>query len=101
MMIQGAKMLEIIQNQKISALKGSICSYLMVSAKRACRATVIDHEDVDSNRILVDVDVQSITDSSRTREEKTRDIDEFFGKPFKHAGANGTVKKHRKCKACP
>jgi len=76
-------------------------AYLMISAKRARRATVIDHEDVDSEGILVDVDVQSIADSGPTREDKMRDIDEFFGKPFEHAGANGTVKKHRKCKACP
>ena len=60
-----------------------------------------DAEDVDEDGILVDIDVQSIADSGPTREDKTRDICEFFGEPFEHAGANRAVKKHRKCKVCP
>ena len=74
---------------------------MIASAKRVHRATVEDAEDVDEDGILTDIDVQSIADSGPTREDKTRDINEFFGKPFECAGANGTVKKHRKCKVCP
>jgi hypothetical protein len=64
----------------------------MISAKQAHRATVMNHKDVDSNGILIDINVQSITDSGQTREDKTHNIDDFFGKLFEHAGANSTVK---------
>jgi hypothetical protein len=56
---------------------------------------------VDADGILVDVDVQSIINTVSTREAKTADLDVFFGATFDHAGANGKVKKHRKCKMCP
>jgi hypothetical protein len=62
---------------------------------------VEDAEDVDEDGILVDIDVQSIADSGPTREDKTRDICEFFGEAFEYAGANGVMKKHRRCKVCP
>ena len=74
---------------------------MIASAKQVCRATVEDAEDVDEDGILADIDVQSIANSGPTREDKTHDIDEFFGKPFKCTGANSTVKKHRKCKVFP
>jgi hypothetical protein len=61
---------------------------------------VIDREDVDEDGILIDIDVQPIADAGPTREEKTRDLDQFFSKPFERANANGTVKKYRKCKVC-
>lgn len=58
-------------------------------------------ELVDADGILIDIDVQSLTEPVSTREAKTADIDKFFGATFDHAGANGKVKKHRKCKTCP
>jgi hypothetical protein len=60
-----------------------------------------DLELVDADGIPIDVDVQSITNEVSTREAKTADLDVFFGATFDHAGANGKVKKHRKCKMCP
>lgn len=79
------------------------CIYFTHSkaAKRVRRATVADQEDVDEDGILADVDVQPITDPGPLREDKTRDLDRFFGKPFERTGTNGTVKKHRKCTVCP
>ncbi|KAG1879957.1 uncharacterized protein F5891DRAFT_1204322 [Suillus fuscotomentosus] len=66
------------------------------------QTTVEDHEDVDEDGILMDIDVQPITDESGpTCEDRTRDIDEFFGKPFERTNTNGIVKKHCKCKVCP
>jgi hypothetical protein len=53
---------------------------------------------VDADGIPIDVDVQSIMNTVSTREAKTADLDVFFGATFDHAGANGKVKKHRKCK---
>ncbi|KAG1873554.1 hypothetical protein DFJ58DRAFT_721838 [Suillus subalutaceus] len=58
-------------------------------------------ESVDADGILIDVDVQSLAEPVLTQEAKTADIDTFFGATFDHAGANGKVKKHRKCKMCP
>lgn len=70
-------------------------------AKKACRSTISSEwEPVDEDGILVDVEVQSIDNSVSTREGKTADIKQFFSTAYKYAGANGKVKKHRKCKIC-
>ncbi|KAG2029138.1 hypothetical protein BDR03DRAFT_1018853 [Suillus americanus] len=61
----------------------------------------MDQEDVDEDGILADIDVQPITDPGPSREDKTHDLDRFFGKPFERTSANGIVKKHRKCTICP
>jgi hypothetical protein len=59
-----------------------------------------DPEAVDEDGILLDVEVQSVDGSVPTREGRTADIDQFFGEAFDRAGANGKVKRHRKCKIC-
>jgi hypothetical protein len=59
-----------------------------------------ESEAVDKDGVLVDVEVQSVDDSGPTREAKTADIEQFFGEAYDHPGANGKVKKHRKCKIC-
>jgi hypothetical protein len=46
------------------------------------------------------MEVQSIADSVSTREGKTADLDKFFESAYECEGANGKVKKHRKCKVC-
>jgi len=71
-------------------------------AKKARRSAISSEpEPVDEDGILVDVEVQSIdNDSVSTREGKTADIEQFFGSAYEYAGANGKVKKHRKCKIC-
>jgi hypothetical protein len=74
------------------------------TAKRVRRrkAPAIDHDtEVDNDGILADINVQPVTDSGPSREDKTRDIDQFFGNLFERTGTNGSVKKHRKCKVCP
>ncbi|KAG2751673.1 hypothetical protein P692DRAFT_20709488, partial [Suillus brevipes Sb2] len=65
-----------------------------VRRKKAAKA----QEDVDEDGILADIDVQPIIDESTspTREDRTRDIDQFFSQPFESTHANGKVKKHRK-----
>lgn len=68
-----------------------------VRRKKAAKA----QEDVDEDGILADIDVQPIIDESPTREDRIRDIDQFFSQPFECTHANGKVKKHRKCKVCP
>jgi hypothetical protein len=59
-----------------------------------------ESEAIDEDGVLVDVEVQSVDDSGPTREAKTADIEQFFGEAYDHPGANGKVKKHRKCKIC-
>jgi hypothetical protein len=67
---------------------------------RQSTATSAKPEVLDKDGILIDIDVQSVGDSGSTHEGKTVDIDQFFGNPYKCTGANGKVKKHRKCKIC-
>jgi hypothetical protein len=65
------------------------------SAKWACHQqnTVEDHEDGDEDGILMDIDIQPITDESGpTHEDRTHDIDEFFGKHFECMNTNGIWK---------
>jgi hypothetical protein len=69
-------------------------------AKRKRKSPEKSPELVDEDGVLVDVDV-SIADPGSSREGKTADIDNFFGAAFEHTGANGKVKKHRKCNICP
>jgi hypothetical protein len=56
-------------------------------------------ELVDGDGVLLDVNV-SLADPGSSREGKTADIDAFFGAVFEQMGANGKVKKHRKCNVC-
>jgi hypothetical protein len=69
-------------------------------ARRKCKSPEKSLELVDEDGVLVDVNV-SIADPGSSHEGKTADIDNFFGAAFKHTGANGKVKKHRKCNICP
>ena len=57
-------------------------------------------QPVDENRILEDINVQSI-DGAKPSNAAKLDIDEFFGNPFEHTGNRGVRKEHRKCKLCP
>jgi hypothetical protein len=82
---------------KIMYLPNLASSVRRVRRKKAAKA----QDDVDEDGILADIDVQLIIDESPTREDKTRDIDQFFSQPFECTHANGKVKKHRKCKVCP
>ncbi|KAG1818514.1 uncharacterized protein BJ212DRAFT_1479522 [Suillus subaureus] len=68
-------------------------------ARRKHKSPEKSPELVDEDGVLVDVDV-SIADPGSSQEGKTADIDNFFGAAFKHTGANGKVKKHRKCNIC-
>lgn len=56
-------------------------------------------ELVDEDGVLINVNV-SIADPGLSQEGETTDIDTFFGTTFKHTGANGKVKKHRKYNVC-
>lgn len=69
-------------------------------ARRKRKSPEKSPELVDEDGVLVDVDV-SIADPGSSREGKTADIDNFFGAAFEHTGANGKVKKYRKCNICP
>jgi hypothetical protein len=82
---------------KIMYLPDITSSGKRVRRKKAAKA----QEDVDEDGILADIDVQPIIDEPPTREDRTRDIDQFFSRPFEYTQGNGKVKKHRKCKVCP
>jgi hypothetical protein len=55
---------------------------------------------VDADGLLMDVDVQSIDDSTPTREDKRQDVDHFFCIAVVKV-VNGKSKKYRACKICP
>ena len=69
-------------------------------AKKPRQSVPSEPEAIDEDGIFVDVEVQSLADSGSTREAKTADLDYFFGNAYECEGANGKVKKHRKCKVC-
>ena len=54
----------------------------------------------DSDGFLIDIDVQSIAeDNTKSREDRTQDIKEFFYPSFDKI-IQGRTKKYRKCKKC-
>ena len=56
---------------------------------------------VDADGLLMDVDVQPITENNtKSREDRTQDIKEFFHPTFEKT-VQGKSKKFRKCKKCP
>ncbi|KAG2068244.1 hypothetical protein BDR04DRAFT_1119864 [Suillus decipiens] len=67
-------------------------------ARRKCKSPEKSPELVDEDEILIDVYV-FITDPGSSQKGKTANIDNF-GAAFEHTGANGKVKKHRKCNIC-
>ncbi|KAG2067464.1 hypothetical protein BDR04DRAFT_1120451 [Suillus decipiens] len=75
-------------------------SAALKKAKRLRKLAALVDDLVDNDGILIDVDIQPIADTAPTREGKTANLDAFFGAMFDHAGTNGKVKKHRKCKIC-
>ena len=64
------------------------------------RTTLGNPVAVDSDGLLMDVDVQPIDDSLPTREDKRQDVDQFFGIAVVK-DVNGKSKKYRTCKICP
>lgn len=65
------------------------------------RASLGNPIDVDSDGLLVDVDVQPIDDSEKSGdlEDKRRDINEFFHPAVVRVN-NGIGKKYSTCKLC-
>jgi hypothetical protein len=55
--------------------------------------------DVDSDRLLADVNVQPIDDVGQSRKDKRRDINEFFH-PAVVKVIQGVAKKYSTCKLC-
>jgi hypothetical protein len=69
------------------------------TAKRK-RPTLGNPDDRDGEGFLMDVDVQSIDgDTAPSREEKRRDVDEFFQLAITK-DVNGKSKNYRTCKIC-
>jgi hypothetical protein len=54
---------------------------------------------VDVDGFLKDVDVQSVDNNQPSREDKRRDVDNFFSAPALRE-TNGKLKKYRTCKLC-
>jgi hypothetical protein len=70
------------------------------AASKKTRRSLGNPMDVDSDGLLVDVDVQPIDDSRQSREDKRRDINEFFH-PAVAKDIQGIAKKYSTCKLCP
>ena len=55
--------------------------------------------DVDSDGLLIDIDIQPIDDIGQSHEDKRRDINEFFH-PAISKVIQGVTKKYSICKLC-
>jgi hypothetical protein len=64
------------------------------------RATLGNPQAIDADGLLLDVDVQSVTDNPSTREDKRQDTDHFFRAAFIKV-VNGKEKRYRQCRICP
>ena len=64
------------------------------------RTSLGNLKDVDNEGLLVDVNVQPIDVDVPSREDKRRDIDQFFQPPVEKT-INGKMKKYCGCKLCP
>jgi hypothetical protein len=71
------------------------------TVKKKC-PTVGNPTAVDKDGFLLDIDVQDINDDLDvpSREDKRRDVDEFF-EPAVVKEVNGKQKKYCACKLCP
>jgi len=64
------------------------------------RASLANPDALDEDGLLKDVDVQVPTQEATAREDKRRDVDEFFLPRFIQ-DMQGKQKKYRTCKVCP
>ena len=71
----------------------------VAQGKRQC-ATLGNPIAVDTDGLLVDVEVQSIKENWPTYEDKIRDVDHFFSTAITKE-VNGKLKKYRPCNLCP
>jgi hypothetical protein len=81
-------------------LSENICPLLNVVTAKKTHGSLGNPVDVDSDGLLIDVDVQPIDDIGQSREDKRRDINEFFH-PAVVKVINGASKKFSTCKLCP
>jgi hypothetical protein len=62
------------------------------SWRKACRVVTSQEPDaVDTDSVLVDVNVQSITEPGSLHKGQITDIPQFSSAPYDHKGANGKV----------
>jgi hypothetical protein len=64
------------------------------------RSTLGNPISIDEDGLLLDIDVQPIDNARPTREEKRRDVDEFFH-PAVSKVINGKTKSYCICRCCP
>jgi hypothetical protein len=74
-----------------------IIDVLTVKKKRSTLGNPIS---IDEDGLLLDIDVQPIDNARPTREEKRRDVDEFFH-PAVSKVINGKTKSYCICRCCP
>jgi hypothetical protein len=98
--IGGVSILEVLPSTCKPYLFSHLLYTLLITIYLAKRPRY-DPDVVDSEGLLEDVDVQSVRNAGTSREDKSRDIDEFFEAPVERLGKNGVTKKYRKCKTCP
>ena len=57
---------------------------------------------MDSDDILIDIDVLdiSVTSANTNRKDANRDLNEFFGETTSETGNDGKARKFRKCTCC-
>jgi len=77
-----------------------LCSPLNIITAKKTHRSLGNPVNVDSDRLLIDVDVQPIDNIGEAQEDKRRDINEFF-LPAIVKVIQGVTKKYSTCKLCP
>lgn len=88
------------QDKQVWTLQIKARSFLMGLAAKKTRASLGNPVDIDDEGLLADIEVQPIDDIVPTREDKRRDINEFFKLPVSKV-VDGKEKKYCSCKRCP
>lgn len=77
-----------------------LCLPLNVVTAKKTHGSLGNPVDVDSDGLLIDVDVQPIDNIREAREDKRRNINKFFY-PAVAKVIQGVTKKYSTCKLCP
>lgn len=69
-------------------------------AKKRVRNPASNPDAVDSDGLLADIKMTSLTPEISTWTNATKDVNEFFDRSYDKKGSNGQLKKHQDCKLC-
>lgn len=77
-----------------------ICLVLIIVVAKKKHGSLGNPVAIDEEGLLLDVEVQQTNESQSTREDKRRDVDQFFHAPVEKE-IGGKKKRFCLCKLCP